>query len=235
MMQDASETGSYPLRINFNNGLTGEGIEGAEICIVIPEMLEDPCSTTDSGGLITRTWENPQFGNILTRFTLDSHVTTIYPGHFNEDVRDVWDALVTLNGSVEGQYFAFTEGQADAYASTGGVTRAAGKGVVIYRVVDSDGNGVAGASVTLENAAGESVGTVVYQSGTSITLDSSLTSTSLSGVVMIANVASGDYTMRITHERAQCTALNSYFVDTPSVVPVPVQADTLTSGLLLCE
>jgi hypothetical protein len=235
-MQDAStETGTFPFRINFNNGLTGEGIEGAEVCIVEPEMIEDPCSTTDSGGLITRTWENPQFGNLLSRFTLDGYVTTIYPGHFNEDVRDVWDALVTLNGSVEGQYFAFTEGQADAYSSTGGVTRTAGKGVVIYRVVDSDGNGVAGASVTLENAAGDSVGTVVYQSGTSIILDSSLTSTSGSGFVMIANVDPGDYTMRITHERAQCTALNSYFIDTANVVPVPVQADTLTSGLLLCE
>ena len=179
---DTAETDTIPITATFTDGVSGSPIVGAEICTVVPEN-DDPCETTDGVGAIQWQQVSLAFSNVLNRMTHPDYMTTLYAGRYDQGVHDGWMAALETSDSILIDYWAFQTSSVEAYLSTGDAVNEEGHGIVGYWLLGADGSAVNGAVITVENAAGEAVGDVLYGAGMTNTIDTDLTATSIAGNV----------------------------------------------------
>ena len=215
------------------NSITEEPVEGAELCVIIPEDLT-PCLSTDDDGEIEYTWESPSRTNILNRLTHPDYIMTLNTGFYNDAMKESWEPQIEENGKVQITYAMHTATAVDSILTLSGLSREEGKGHLAYILAGAEGLSVENAVITLKNDAGETAGSTVYgdPDGSSVTLDTSLSATSSSGGFSVLNVAPGQYTLEIAHESLSCTGSVS---SQPNALHLPIEADTLTRGFLACQ
>lgn len=230
---DSADTMTFPFTVSFYDGLSGAPISGAEVCTVFPET-DTPCVTTDSMGTTDWSWETSGFTNVLNRMTHANYMTTLYAGRYEQDVHDGWMETLETSDSIALEYWAYQPSNVEAYLATGNVVQEDGKGGILYWLLGADGSSVDGAVITLENDSGESVGEVRYGAGMTNTLNPDLTATSIAGLVVIANVTPGEYTLRVTHNTLTCEPGFAYASGVLNTTTVPAEADSQTLGNFYC-
>ncbi|MEC7946216.1 MAG: hypothetical protein VX265_01535 [Myxococcota bacterium] len=230
---DGSDGTGIPLRMTIVDGVTGAGVADGELCTVIPES-DPPCLTTDADGIIETTWAVSEYSNVLTRFSQADYTTTLFVGRYDEGVRDGWTTALETTDAIELGYAVFSPATVAAYLATGGITAEPGMGLTVFQLISGDGSSMEGISVVLEDDAGEAVGVVGYQAADSVSIDRELSATSTSGVVGIANVPPGEYTLRTSHESLTCLPGFAFSSDIPDATTVPVEADSQTVGSMVC-
>ena len=224
---------AIPLRMTFTDGTTGMGIDGAEVCTLLPET-DGPCLTTDADGVIETDWTQSEYTNVLNRLTRDGYMTTLYTGRYDEEVYEGWMTGLETSDAIELGFSAFTNAAVGAYLGTADAAPVAGEGHALIFLLSGDGSSLDGASLVLENDAGEAAGQVLYQAPDSISLDASLTATSTAGVVTIINANPGEYTLRISHDTLSCVPGFAYSSYVPNTTTVPVGEDSLTLSSFFC-
>ena len=70
----------------FEDGLTGNALKKASICVEEPEIEGDTCFETNFNGVLNWTWEEPRTSNFLLRFTLEDYMPTVFTGRYTEDL-----------------------------------------------------------------------------------------------------------------------------------------------------
>ncbi|MDP6933275.1 MAG: hypothetical protein QGG40_10185 [Myxococcota bacterium] len=229
-----NEMMSFDLSIQFIDGALGSTIQDAEICLLIPEGAEEPCETTNTMGRVNMTFETSGYTDVLSRLTHEDYQTTLYTGRFDEEVHEGWTETLETSDTIEAVYWSFKSATVENYMASGGLVMEDGLGHMFYWV-GLDNSGTEGVVATLENEDGESVGQVAYQAANTAVLDADLTATTTAGWFSIINIEPGEYTLTVSHDEQTCESGFAYISDVPDTVTVPVEADSVTMGTLLCS
>ena len=218
------------------NCMTGDTVADVELCDVLPVTDDDTCGVTDAQGGVRITWTNPPVsGDWATSLEHPDYSGSLRVGHYDESEYDVWRAETDAYGAKDGGFCLMTKEADQSWLETGDVTLEAAKGHVWLILYSDDGDSLYGATVTLEDESGQSVGQVVYGHGMKNSLNPDLTTTSVAGKALIANVEPGDYTLKIEHDSLTCESDGWIFAsDVANEFPMPVMADMYTEADAHC-
>jgi hypothetical protein len=229
-----AEDVSIDFSLNFYDAFTDAALVGAEHCVLEPELGENSCHTTDENGVIEWTWEAPVETNFLSRLTLENYFTTLYLGRYDEEVGASWEALFVDTGVVQMDNYALSDTIINMSLQSAGTAHQDGMGHTLYGLASMDESSMAEAAIELTNEAGEPVGEVLYANEGGTGFDATLETTSSRGVVTIANVPPGTYTLTLVSSDFGCVAGRSWASDVANTVTVVIEADTMTMGSLAC-
>ena len=219
----------------FEDGLTGNALKKASICVEEPEIEGDTCFETNFNGVLNWTWEEPRTSNFLLRFTLEDYMPTVFTGRYTEDLAAAWADEIAAYGYIELIYTTFQRADVENVMSTGNLTMDATKGHVLLNLVTPSGFPVSNVKVQLKDSSGNAIGKVNYFNSSMSSLDASLKSTSASGATVITNIEPGEHTLELIDDVRKCTPWFSWNSDEANTVQVPVQTDTLTRTGLVCQ
>lgn len=231
---DTQAVPSIVFELRFSDTFSGVLLAGAEVCVLEPEVGENNCHTTDENGEFVWTWENPVETNFVYRLTLKDYFTTLYLGRYNDELGDLWAETFAETGVVELENLAFSNTIVDLSLQLAGTSHQEGMGHALFALESQDESLMEGAVIGLSNAAGDSVGEVLYANAAATGFDSALTSTSSTGAVTIANVAPGTYILTVISPDFSCTPGKAWLSETANTTEVIVAADSMTMGSMLC-
>jgi len=232
---DASSGDSILFRATVINWWNGPAVEGGEFCVLEPEQDKESCGTPDADGQVDWRWLSPSEANFTTRFALEGYETTLYLGHWDEEVAAVWEEELETTGMLSLTHRTWTTATTEWWLSTGEITAEKGAGQIF--IVVSGGN-METTFDGLRASLSDGSGTVVYWGSDGQTLDPELIASSTTGRFIVANVAPGTHTLNIDHESLVCDNGGridfSWLGETPNEFTVPVQADTVTLSRISC-
>jgi len=226
---------AYADSILFQNtiydGYNNQAIEGANLCMLEPNQDLEPCRTSDGNGIVEWTWLSPSETDFALRFDLEGHTSMLYLGHYDDDVAALRADELESTGMISSNLIAFTTFTMNWWLGTGEITMDEGAGHIFIIVSgNSDDDFLSGITASLADESG----TVVYWGSDGSTLDSGLTESSVTGSIVIANIAPGTYDLSLKHLDLVCDDTSTWRSDSPNEYTVPVQPDTVTQIQISC-
>ena len=211
-------------------------IGGSEFCDQILNTNQENCGVSHPGGIAEVGWDDPpQSGDYLTSWTMAGYTSVLMPNHYTAVEYSEWEIMTLQGAPIAVNYCFFTEAANAAWMATAEVTPDASKGQVVYQLTAMTSVDLSGAVVALVDDEGNAMGEVYYQHESVDGLDLSLEATSTTGLILIANVPPGDYTLTVTHASLLCSSAYSFASSLDNQVTVPVQAGAMTNGSLNCR
>ena len=219
----------------FEDGLNGNALKNASICVEEPDIGDDNCYETNNKGILNWTWEEPKKTNFILKFELANYIPTLFTGRYADEIAEVWAEEIAAKGFIELIYSTFTTIGVDQVLGSGGVTRDDTKGHVLLNLITPSGFGVGNIKVQVTDSNGDTAGQVNYFNASMSSIDSSLKGTSASGTTVITNIEPGEHTITLVDDARTCTPWFSWNSDVANSVQVPVQAGTMTRTGLVCQ